>query len=272
MSKSDPVDPTRRAIREGRLSGRCVCLHSSFRSLRDVADEPTHVVDAFLDEGCTLLVPTYSWHEHALDAPDSASGPEHNAYRRPPRPRMTATPFTPDSTAIDTDAMGAIPTAVVRHPERVRGAHPLCSFSALGPLAHDLVAGQGPERVNDPLQRLADREGAVVLAGVDLTTMTLLHLAEERAGRRMFVRWGMLPEGVTPVRAGGCSSGFERLADTLAPYERRIEVGPSVWRVFPAKECLVAAERAIADDPTVTRCEDRACERCRDAIGGGPAW
>lgn len=266
------LDPVQEAIRESGLSARPVCLHSSFRSFRGVVGEPLHVIDAFLNEGCTLLVPTYSWHEHALDAPDSAPVPERNAYRRPPQPRRTAAPFTPDSTAIDTDAMGAIPTAVVQHPEQVRGAHPLCSFSALGPLAHDLVAGQGPEGVNDPLERLADREGAVVLAGVDLTTMTLLHLAEERAGRRMFVRWGMLPEGIVPVRVGGCSSGFERLADTLAPYERRIEVGPSVWRVFPAKECLVTAERVIAADSTVTRCEDRACERCRDAVRGGPAW
>ena len=49
--------------------------------------------------------------------------------------------FSTASNAIDRN-MGAIPRAVLARPERQRGDHPLASFSAIGPLASDLVGGQ----------------------------------------------------------------------------------------------------------------------------------
>lgn len=122
-----------------------------------------------------------------------------------------------------------------------------------------------------PLRELAGRSGWVLLAGVALTSMTLLHLAETEAGRRPFVRWALDPEG-RPVRnlGGGCSEGFERLAAVLAPVERCTRVGSSLWRAFPAKETVGLAAEAIRRDPSVTRCADPACPECPDAIAGGP--
>jgi aminoglycoside 3-N-acetyltransferase len=40
-----------------------------------------------------------------------------------------------------------------------------------------------------PLRALRERDGWVVLAGVGLTSMTLLHVAEIEAGRKPFIRW-----------------------------------------------------------------------------------
>jgi aminoglycoside N3'-acetyltransferase len=85
--------------------------------------------------------------------------------------------------------MGAIAAAVVQMPGRSRGNHPICSFAAVGPHAQSLVAHQSPLAVNAPLAALADCSGYVVLMGVGLNCMTLLHLAEQQAGRNLFRHW-----------------------------------------------------------------------------------
>ena len=50
----------RAGIRELGLSERPVCVHSSLRSFGKVDGGAATVVEAFVDEGCTLLVPTFS--------------------------------------------------------------------------------------------------------------------------------------------------------------------------------------------------------------------
>ena len=57
--------------------------------------------------------------------------------------------FSTASNAIDRN-MGAIPRAVLARPERQRGDHPLASFSAIGPLATDLIGGQHGAAVHAP--------------------------------------------------------------------------------------------------------------------------
>src|SRR5439155_25421802 len=48
-------------IRRLGLPGRAVCMHSSLRSLGHVVGGAYAVVDAFLAESCTLLVPSFSF-------------------------------------------------------------------------------------------------------------------------------------------------------------------------------------------------------------------
>ena len=50
----------RAALRTQRLSGQAVCVHSSLRSFGHVDGGAHAVVMAFLGEGCTLLVPTFT--------------------------------------------------------------------------------------------------------------------------------------------------------------------------------------------------------------------
>jgi aminoglycoside N3'-acetyltransferase len=134
-----------------------------------------------------------------------------------------------------------------------------------------VVAGQVPLDVYAPLRAVAEAGGAVVCMGVGLTRVTLLHLAERQAGRTLFRRWANDRRGrPTMVEVGGCSDGFERLGAALAPVERRLTVGSSAWRVFPAAEMLRLATEAIRAEPAITHCADPACDRCEDAIRGGP--
>jgi aminoglycoside 3-N-acetyltransferase len=258
------------------LAAKAVCLHTSLRSFGLVEGGADAVVDGFLAEGCTVMVPSFS------------AGYGSPGYSVPPpthlRPRRNGTDYqrfsermggigriyAPDTNDIE-PGLGAIPRAVVERPARVRGNHALNSFAAIGPKARDLIADQRRGNVYAPIARLGELGGWVVLLGVGLTSMTLLHLAESMVGRRRFVRWANDVDGrPTAWDTGGCSEGFDRFEPFLAPLARETLVGSSRWRAFPAKETAIAAAAAIRADPEITRCSDPTCLRCPDAIAGGP--
>ncbi len=104
-----------------------------------------------------------------------------------------------------------------------------------------------------------------------LTRMTALHYAEKEAGRRLFIRWAAGKNRlVRRVRVGSCSDGFGNFDPVLAPIEKKQQVGESLWRLFPMKETIKLASEAIRSNPPMTHCGDPDCERCRDALAGGP--
>jgi aminoglycoside N3'-acetyltransferase len=265
-------DDLRAGLSEIGLGGATVCVHSSLRSFGRVEGGADAVVDAFLAEECTLMVPTFTAQVFALAPPD-AMRPERNGidYDAPYESPGSERVFTPTDNDVS-PSMGAIPNAVLARPDRVRGDHPLCSFAAVGPRA-DLVREQRPLDVYAPLRILAARDGSVLLIGVGLERMTLVHLAEERAGRTLFRRWANGPDGrPMEVETGGCSDGFGNLEPTLAPLARETRVGESRWRAFPARAALNAATDAIREQPEITRCGREGCLRCADAVAGGPRY
>ncbi len=267
VSQSD----LQQAIRALNLTAQAVCVHSSLRSFGKVEGGPETVVQAFLDEGCTLLAPTFSY-DYAI-APPEPLRPARNGwdYRFHYGPRAEeGMIYTPAAGEIDKD-MGAIPAAILRHPAHLRGDHPLNSFSALGPQAQRLIGGQAPLAVYAPLQALVELGGSVLLMGVALDNMTLIHYAEQQAGRVPFRRWAYDRNGEAQmVQAGSCSDGFEQLAPILQPWQRTVTVGKSLWRCYPAAETLAAAAATIRANPQITYCGDPECDRCRDAMLGGP--
>lgn len=260
----------REAIRSLGLAGLPVCVHSSLRSFGHVVGGAGTVIDAFLDEGCTLVVPTFSAVLFGI-APPEGMRPARNAIdydaavESPGRGRI----FSPASNELS-PSMGAIPAAVLARPERVRGNNPLCSFTALGAGA-DLVRAQRPLDVYAPLRLLGARGGFALLIGVGLERMTLIHLAEEKAGRTPFRRWANGPDGrPMEVEVGSCSDGFGKLEPLLAPLARETHVGESLWRPFPARATVDAAAAAIRERPDITHCGSADCLRCADAVVGGP--
>lgn len=269
------MNDIRRAVRALELSGRPVCVHSSLRSFGRVERGATTVLRGLLAEGCTVLVPAFSIAAFSI-------APPARTEMRPARNGLSyqssttlylgggGDVYTPDTTEIDL-SMGSLPTAVVNWPERVRGNHPLNSFAAIGPLAHLLIRDQSPLDVYAPLRALTERDGAIILMGVGLERMTFLHYAEQEAGRMPFRRWANGPDDRPQlVAVGSCSEGFDHFAPLLAPFQQQFLVGESIWQVFPARETLTIAVKAMKHDPLITHCDDDDCERCADAIQGGP--
>lgn len=269
------MNDIRCAVRALGLSGRPVCIHSSLRSFGRVERGATTLLQGLLAEGCTVLVPSFSIAAFAIEPPAGAE-------MRPARNGLNYEGSTTfylaggrDTYRLDTKeidlSMGAIPTAVVNWPERIRGDHPLNSFAAIGPLARLLLQDQNSTDVYAPLRVLTGREGAIVLMGVGLERMTFLHYAEQAAGRIPFRRWANGPDRKTLlVAVGSCSEGFDHFAPLLAPFNQQFLVGESIWQVFPARETLEVAVQAMQRNPSITHCDDDECERCADAIQGGP--
>jgi aminoglycoside 3-N-acetyltransferase len=256
------------------LAGKPVFLHSSLSSFGEVAGGADTVIGAFLDEGCTLLVPTFSPGFEIAPPPhlqferngwtygetvDTAAGDGERIY-------------SPDSNEID-KYMGAIPAALLARAGRVRGDHPHDSLARIGPFAAEIIGCQAPLDVYAPFRALIRLDGFVLLAGVGLTRMTLLHFAEKEAGRNLFRRWARNGDGnPAAVEVGGCSEGFGNLSSYLEPVVETTFVGQSKWMLTPAGRALELAAAVIRARPDITHCGDPGCERCDDALAGGPRF
>ena len=254
------------------LSGLPVCIHASLRSFGQVEEGAETVLRAFLAQGCTVLVPTFS-DGFAIPPPygmrPEQNGWDYEAYSGPTE--GIGRVYSPQTNEITLEEMGVIPAWVLAQPGRARGRHPLCSFAGMGPDTANLISGQTPMDVSAPLRALGNAGGSVLLMGVEIDKMTLIHAAEELAGRKPFLRWANDDNGIPTMAAtGGCSDGFNRLEKVLSPHARTHRVGESLWRAYPVDDTLRAAAEAITRHPAITQCSDSACERCRDAIQGGP--
>ena len=255
------------AIRAAGLENAIVCLHSSLKSFGQLDGGPGTLLRAFLDCGCTLLVPTFTYpcevppHRHLAQ-----NGCDDDDEFDP------AVPFDPQGDMIARD-MGTIPARLLQIEGRVRGNHPLNSFAALGPLADELIAAQGPLNVYGPYKAAYDHAvpAYLVLAGVDLTSATPVHFAEEKAGRRLFRRWARHSKyGVQEVEVGSCSEGFNNLSESLIDIETRVRAGQSDWRIYPLRAFVDKLAAVIAESPSITHCADANCLRCNDSVAGGP--
>ena len=260
------------AIQQLDIVGKPVCIHASLKSFGCRVEG---LLEQFLDSGCTVLVPTFSDMYEAQ--PDPRWMPEQNGagdysyfYEKS---YADAGDYCVDSNQLTVEEMGRFPKMVLENKNRIRGAHPLNSFAAVGDLAEKLVSGQTNENVYFPLKKLCEEDGFVLLMGTDLTSATAIHYAEQLAGRAPFIRWAKGENGTTvPVRAGGCSDGFEKLSALLKPYEKQIMVGKSLWRCYKAQVLVDACKEAFLADPFVAHCDDLDCCRCNDAAKGGPKY
>ena len=135
--------------------------------------------------------------------------------------------------------------------------------------------GIGADRVtpfdpNLPLKRLADRDGYILLFGVGLSACTAVHLGEELAGRRPFVRWVLYADGkVRRVREYGCSEGFDKFTPYVEPLATRCAIGGCAVVCYHAKPFIEAIAQVIASQPEITLCGRPEC-RCMASLKGGP--
>jgi aminoglycoside N3'-acetyltransferase len=268
VTKKDIIE----SIKKSGLQKKCVCVHSSLKSFGEVKGGAKTVVEALLESGCTVMVPAFSF-SFAVMPPEEFKFKRNGAdYSRldwiMPGNNMI---YSAQSNALDLDEMGSIPEAVLNIKGRIRGSHPLCSFSAAGPFAAELIKSQRPMDVYAPLRELALFEGYIVLMGVGLNKMTAIHLAEQMSGRNMFIRWAKGPDkNIITAECGGDSEGFEKLGPYAAAAEKRVKCGESLWRIFEARKTLKSLARAILLQPGITHCGKPDCLRCNDAVAGGP--
>lgn len=269
------IDEITTAIKKLKLQNKAICIHSSLKSFGFVEGGAKSIIQAFLGQDCTVLVPTFS---DAFEIfPPENMRPKRNGVGDysyfENKTYDDSKIFTTDSNEISLYDMGMISAEVLKMSERKRGYHPLNSFSAVGKLAEYLVKNQSADNVYAPLQELYDRDGVVLFMGVNLDSGTILHYAEQISGRKPFIRWANSSQGDPMcVSAGGCSDGFNNFSDYLKPIEKYIYVGKSLWRCFPAKNMVDICSKLINKKHDITKCMTIDCVRCNDAILGEPLW
>ena len=264
------------ALRQLGLAGQSVCVHSSIRSFGEPLENGLEgLLTSFLNCGCTVMVPTFS--KMFMQQPDGLYQPEQNGTASggeifaDPFPYDPSLIYSPETTQIATAFMGAFPTYLVNRPDRVRGAHPINSFTAVGPKAHQLIDGQTWRDVYAPFQALCEDDGYILLLGVHLDHTTILHYAEQLAGRNLLIRWANDAAGqVQPCVIGTCSLGFRNFYPHVKDLEQQVTVGGSLWRCFKAKDLAERCAQLILQNPQITHCDNPNCLRCNHMALGGP--
>jgi aminoglycoside 3-N-acetyltransferase len=247
-----------RGLRElGLGRGSHVLVHSSYKSFGGVEGGPLTVVRALAGTVTTLMMPAFTFERTSAWDPSGVF--DGNAYMTKPREDFTPEPFTHD-TPIDT-SMGIIPETFRTTRPVSRSPHPLDSFIVFGELADELC-GPGTEvDAVEPIRRLMEAGGGLLLLGVTHTSSTSVHLAEALAGRQLFMRHALTVDGVQAVRSGGCGDAFDDLQSYVERLERRTLVGEAVLRCYALAPYVEAARALIAREPYALLC-DR-CDRCR---------
>lgn len=235
-----------------------VLAHTSYKAIGGVEGGPATVAFALADALDTLMMPVFASRRCAVW--DTRGLIEHNAY--PPVPDGWSIdqvmPFTKETPADAT--MGVINETFRRECSVVRSGNPIMSFAAHGPDAAQLCGAGTDFDAVEPIRRLMEAGGHVLLLGVTHRKSTSLHLAEQLAGRKQFLRHAMTPTGVREAMSGGCGNGFDAIAPHVAHLERRTTLGAATLLALDLK-AYVAIE-LIDDDPEALLCTGDACERC----------
>ncbi len=232
-----------------------VIVHSSLRSFGHV-EGGAHTVCAALSDTCgTILLPAASWDLTGVPAPPGLERPLNAPHRSESWAEFNqalsdAKPFAIDL-PIDRE-LGIIPETMRCHFPHHRSRHPLFSYLATGNRAVELIDSQTMQDPLAPLATLEGWDGQVLLIGVDHTTNTAIHLAEQRLHRSCFWRYAKIAEGVWAEYPNipGESDAFNSIEPALAPFTRETRIGASRVRLVSVADVLRVATEMIEADPS----------------------
>ncbi|GAB4399200.1 MAG: hypothetical protein OHK003_23050 [Anaerolineales bacterium] len=170
-----------------------------------------------------------------------------------------AQPFTP-STPAD-EAFGDFAELVRKHAKAKRSLHPVLSFAGIG--ADDVINAQTVHEPYAPISALAEKDGIVLLIGMDQRINFSIHYGEKMAGRMQFIRWALTETGVVECpHFPGDSEGFNAISLTIKPFTRQTEVNGVIIQATPVSELIRAVINKIHEDPFSLLCGRPNCERC----------
>ncbi len=238
-----------------------VIVHASLSSFgEEIRGGAETLLGALLACTAGLMIPAFTY--KTMIIPEA--GPPNNgiAYGSGRDLNRQAVFFTPGMPA--DRLMGRLSEAVLLHPSARRSEHPILSFAGIH--VEQALLFQSIAHPLAPIEALAEMDGWVILAGVDHTVNTSLHLAELRAGRKQFLRWALTSTGVVECPGfPGCSDGFERASPSLAEITRTVTIGGAVVRALPLQPMISMITDWIRSDPLALLCRRSECERC-DAV------
>ncbi|ENM5727847.1 TPA: AAC(3) family N-acetyltransferase [Vibrio mimicus] len=263
ISESDFID----LIHETGLSSSIICLHSSFKSFGEVENGPKTLIDAFIKTGCTLVCPAFFYQSQTFPSKENykSNGIDYSKINE-----IRSVNYTGSNEQIE-PSMGIIPKLLLNHKLASRTNHPTNSFVVAGDAKEHLLFNQSELNVYSVYKNMYDhhQDAYIVLAGVDLTSCTPIHYAEELAGRCLFRRWAVSKNRIVEVEEGSCSDGFEKLRNSVRDIEKIVNISESQIRIYSFKEFIDKIVNVISNNPEVTHCNNSKCPRCNDMVKGG---
>ena len=245
------------ALESLNLGNKPAIAHASLKSFGAVHRGAEVVLNALLTYVSGLVLPAFTY--KTMVTPEV--GPPNNAivYGSQRDLNLMAVPFR---YTMRIDPMIGMMSEVLRHyPGAMRTNHPILSF--VGVNMKEVLLNQTVYNPLAPIAGLADRDGWVLLLGVDHTVNTSIHYGEKLAGRRQFTRWAV--SGNRIIECPGfpnCSDGFEAIRPHVNHVSRRAPVGESFIEAIPLHPLLQAVEMEIKKDPLALLCQRDGCERC----------
>ena len=239
------------------LRGRPAIVHASLRTFGAVQGGAEAVLGALLESVDALIMPAFTYKTMLIPE----VGPPNNGlvYGKHSDLNRMAEPFYAD---MPVDPLIGTLSEVMRHFQNsVRTAHPILSFT--GVFANDVLNTQTLYNPFAPIGWLADRDGWVLLVGVDHTVNTSIHYGERLAGRHQFTRWALTRKRVIECpNFPGCSDGFEAIRPEIAQDIRSMQIGRGFIEATPLHALLQAVEANIKSNPLALLCQRELCERC----------
>lgn len=257
-------------LRLGLSRRSSVVVHASLRSFGPVQGGPATVVTALRRVCGTVLMMAGSGDRSRLQAPPGLIRP-NNAFWNADnwdvfdQAVKAATPYRID---LPVDRwLGVIAETLRVTSGAVRGPHPLLSFVALGDRAEDLISHERLDFPLGSLDRLAELDGDVLLLGVDHSSNTTIHLAEQRLGRGSFYRYARHGSGLWMELPNlpGESHHFDDIEPRLSERTSETTIGNCRARRIRVQDVLNVATEMITVDPSAMLCDDAAC-RCGAAL------
>jgi aminoglycoside 3-N-acetyltransferase len=195
----------------------------------------------------TMVYPAEGPPDNAVDYPEaSAASVEADFFR----PSLRVSPL-----------LGPLPETIRRMEGAARSGHPILSFAGLG--AIDILETQTLNEPFAPVDALAKAGGDVIILGADPPANVALHLAEQRTGRKQFIRWALTPQGVVECPGfPGCSRGFGAIEEKLAGVVQRGMVGSFPIVRLPLRDLINTASGWIRQDPQALLCSNTDCPFC----------
>ncbi len=246
------------------IRGQAVIAHGSFKSLGQVQGGPKAVVDALVKTCGSLVMPTFTYQtmvtplvgppNNALDyaAEDAKRG-------RDAQGTLDALPFRRDTPA--DEEMGILAETLRQHVSAKRSFHPILSFAGVNAdFAINLQTIYDPFA---PIRALAEKNGWVVLIGVDHSVNTSIHYAEKMVGRKQFVRWALARKRIIQCpNFPGDSSGFNEIVNYLGNGVEQVTIGAARVQAVQLNNLIDRVKILIKANPRALLCERKDCARC----------
>lgn len=237
-----------------------VLVHASLSKFGEIRGGADTLLGALLANFRTVVMPAFTF--KTMLVPEE--GPENNAVvygSSHDNNRMTE--FFSKDLEVD-PLIGDLAECLRKHPQALRSNHPIFSFAGIN--AEKLLKIQSVESPFEPIRSMSENGGIILLLGVDHTVNTAIHLAEQMAGRKTFLRWALTPRGVVEcTNYPGCSDGFEQAAPYLDDITDRLQIGEATVSAIPIKPMLEILSDLIKAEPEALLCTREFCPRC-DAV------